>query len=343
MINLRFHMVSLVAVFFALAIGIAIGATVVDQGVLNQTERRLSSFDARLQERDRSISALRKELRSEKGLVDQLGPKANVGRLDDRIFVVVALADVPVESIRAASRTLANAGAEVVGTYRLDRTVELRSEREQRKARELLDLPSVAGKGGLAGLRDALDARIAQSFAAPLLAPALVSVVEAGFVDVVGSTKPVTLPSIVETVLLERSVGSSEAGASVEGLSEVEPSASSAIGVPVVPTSPSTLSQRSATKDAPGTANATAVGLRFAMAIRAIDAHKITVALSGNSLDDSVTSAIRTGELREAVSTVDGVETVGGASSLVFALMERPSADAAHFGVLRGARRRIAR
>jgi Copper transport outer membrane protein, MctB len=156
MINLRFHMVSLVAVFFALAIGIAIGATVVDQGVLTQTERRLSSFDAKLQQRDRSLSALRKQLRAEKALIDQLGPKANTDRLAGRTFVVVAVSDVSIESIRAVSRTLSSAGAEVVGTFRLDRTLGLSSKREQRDARALLNVPEVSGKGGLAGLRSAM-------------------------------------------------------------------------------------------------------------------------------------------------------------------------------------------
>ena len=341
MINLRFHMVSLVAVFFALAIGIAIGATVVDQGVLTQTERRLSSFDAKLQERNRSLSALRKQLRAEKVLVDQLGPKANVGRLEGRNFAVVALADVTVETIRAVTRTLSNAGAEVSGTYRLDRSVQLSSQREQRDARSLLRLPEVAGEGGLAGLRDALDARLAQSFASPLLAPAIGSLIDAGFLDVVGATKPITLGSTVETVLLERSIGPVDEVGLDDVAGVADAGASSGVASTGAPTS--TLVVSLASKDSRGSVGGAAVGLRFALAVRAIDAHKITVALRGNSLTDTVTGAVRIGELRDAISTVDAVETVGGASALVFALVERPSADAAHFGVLRGARRRIAR
>jgi Copper transport outer membrane protein, MctB len=99
----------------------------------------------------------------------------------------------------------------------------------------------------------------------------------------------------------------------------------------------------SATEESGSDTGETAVGLRFVFAVRAIDVHKITVAMSGNSLPGTVTEAVREGELRDAVSTVDGVDTVGGASGLVFALAERPTADAAHFGILRGARRRIAR
>jgi hypothetical protein len=363
MINLRFHMVSLVAVFFALAIGIAIGATVVDQGVLTQTERRLSSFDAKLQERDRSLSALRKQLRAEKALVDQLGPKANTGRLQGRSFVLVALPDVPIETVRAASRTLSNAGAEVAGSFRLDRTLGLNSQREQRDARAFLNVPEVSGKGGLAGLRSAMDARLAQSFAAPLLAPALGSLVDAGFLKLVGSTKAVTLPSTVETVLLERSSARGEAVGVDDGFSEESSSLSSsaATGPTTGPTtSPTTgagtgvvtnssdapsevVSEVASAKDSGSDSGGSAVGLRFVLAVRSIDAHKITVAMSGNSLPGTVTEAVRVGELRDAVSTVDGVETVGGASGLVFALAERPTADAAHFGLLRGARRRIAR
>ncbi len=341
MINLRFHMVSLVAVFFALAIGIAIGATVVDQGVLTQTERRLSSFDAKLQERDRSLNGLRRELKAEKVLVDQLGPKANADRLAGRAFVVVALADVNVETIQATTRTLSGAGAEVAGTYRLDRSVMLSSAREQRRARMLLGLPEVAGEGGLAGLRDSLDARIGQSFAAPLLAPALGSLIDSGFVTAVGATKPVTLSSSVETVLLERSVGAVDATETDETTALAK--SSNSPGAAPASVFSTTSARTSGEKDVRGAVGGTQVGVRFVLAIRAIDAHRITVALSGNSLADTVSGAIRVGELRDAVSTVDGVESVGGASALVFALVDRPSADAEHFGVLRGARRRIAR
>ena len=342
MINLRFHMVSLVAVFFALAIGIAIGATVVDQGVLNQTERRLSSFDTRLQQRDRSLSALRKELRAQKILVDQLGPKANIGRLVDRTFVVVAANDVAIELIRATSRTLSAAGADLAGTYKLDRSLELRSPDSQRKARTLLSLPVVEGEGAMDGLRDALDARLAQTFAAPLLAPAMNSLVDAGFVDLIGSTKPVTLPSKVEIVVLERSVGPAEPAINgeldVTGVSDSVSSVSApavltATAVPTVSAPEEILPARSESK----------IALRFVFAVRAIDAHRVTVALHGASLVDTMSGAIRAGELRDAVSTIDGIDTVAGASSLVFALLERVDADASHFGVLRGARRRIAR
>ena len=337
MINLRFHMVSLVAVFFALAIGIAVGATVVDQGVLTQTESRLSSFDSKLQERDRSLSALRKELRQQKTLVEQLGPKAIAGRLEGRMFAVVAAGDVRVEVIRATARTLSSAGAEVVGTFRLDSTMDLNSAKDRRKARELLALPKVEGEGGLTGLRDALDARVGQSFAQPLLAPALGSLVDAGFVTVVGKTEPITLPSTVETVLLEHSVGPADVTID-DGIASTNQGASG-----VVSTTKETVAPSSTKEELASTNVGAAIGLRFVLAIRAVDAHRISVALSGKSLTDTVTSAIRFGVLRDAVTTVDGTETVSGASSLVFALVERPKADAAHFGVLRGARRRIAR
>ena len=41
MINFRFHLVSLTAVFLALGIGIAVGATVVDRATVDFLETRL--------------------------------------------------------------------------------------------------------------------------------------------------------------------------------------------------------------------------------------------------------------------------------------------------------------
>ena len=43
MINFRFHLVSLIAVFLALGLGILVGSTVVDQGIVNRLDAEISS------------------------------------------------------------------------------------------------------------------------------------------------------------------------------------------------------------------------------------------------------------------------------------------------------------
>ena len=47
MINFRFHVVSLIAIFLALALGVVIGAGVIDRGVVNALNNRLDSVEAK--------------------------------------------------------------------------------------------------------------------------------------------------------------------------------------------------------------------------------------------------------------------------------------------------------
>ncbi|MFN8028596.1 MAG: copper transporter, partial [Acidimicrobiia bacterium] len=47
MINFRFHVVSLIAIFLALALGVVIGAGVIDRGVVNTLNDRLDSVEAK--------------------------------------------------------------------------------------------------------------------------------------------------------------------------------------------------------------------------------------------------------------------------------------------------------
>ena len=47
MINFRFHLASLVAIFLALALGVVIGAGVVDRGVVDALDNRINTVEDR--------------------------------------------------------------------------------------------------------------------------------------------------------------------------------------------------------------------------------------------------------------------------------------------------------
>ncbi|MBV8234224.1 MAG: copper transporter, partial [Acidimicrobiia bacterium] len=46
MLNLRYHVVSLVAVFLAIGIGVIMGVTVIKSGIVDQLQKRLDSVEA---------------------------------------------------------------------------------------------------------------------------------------------------------------------------------------------------------------------------------------------------------------------------------------------------------
>ena len=67
MINFRFHVVSLIAIFLALALGVVIGAGVIDRGVVDTLNSRLDRVEAKS---DRIQSANNK-LSTENGQLSQ--------------------------------------------------------------------------------------------------------------------------------------------------------------------------------------------------------------------------------------------------------------------------------
>ena len=116
MINLRFHIVSLVAVFLALAIGIAVGATVVDQGLVSQSQRRIESLDRTLEDR---ASAIR-DLKLEKAALEKFGEQSEDRMVSNRLLAksVLFVTDGAIDDNRTAelANTLRASGARVLGS-----------------------------------------------------------------------------------------------------------------------------------------------------------------------------------------------------------------------------------
>lgn len=123
MISLRQHIFSLVAVFVALAIGIAAGSTVVRGPLLDSLRQRLQSAEA-LIETERSENDV---LAAELAQLDDLGADGPAqllsGRLDGSPVVLVVAGDVDRDVVDGVARSLNSATTAFVGELRLDPTV----------------------------------------------------------------------------------------------------------------------------------------------------------------------------------------------------------------------------
>jgi hypothetical protein len=184
MINLRFHIVSLVAVFFALAIGIAVGAAVVDQGVLNQTEARLSQFDRTLQERNATIEELEKTEKQNSVLLAQLTSRSVARRLEGRFVVVVGTAEAKESDLDAVRELLENAGANVQATFALTDRLALVSDEDRSRAGAIVGTLSTSADD----LREPIDTLLVGGLLNPLLVPSLQPFVAANFIDTFGES-----------------------------------------------------------------------------------------------------------------------------------------------------------
>ena len=71
MINLRYHIVSLVAVFLAIALGIVMGSTVIDRAIVDGLQNRVESVNKRANGIDSENRTLRGQLDVFRGFADQ--------------------------------------------------------------------------------------------------------------------------------------------------------------------------------------------------------------------------------------------------------------------------------
>lgn len=82
MIDFRYHIVSIVAVFLALGLGVLVGTTVLDRVTVDALRGRLDDLQELLDNHRETNKALRAERDDANGLVDQLAPELSEGVLD---------------------------------------------------------------------------------------------------------------------------------------------------------------------------------------------------------------------------------------------------------------------
>lgn len=175
MISFRYHLVSIVAVFAALTIGIVAGSTVVKNLVLDATEQNLERTEAQVDEATRRNAQLTDLLDRSGALTDELPEVFLDGRLTDAPVFVIEAPGLDPEAREGASAALEAAGADVVGRLTLRPVVA--DDAEVLRLAEALGLPSaeadtlrrVLGErigAQLVELSAAIDARRAAAAAA---------------------------------------------------------------------------------------------------------------------------------------------------------------------------------
>ncbi|MGH9135865.1 MAG: copper transporter, partial [Acidimicrobiales bacterium] len=131
MINLRYHIVSITAVFLALGIGLAFGAAFIDRATVGVLDRNLDAVQRQnndLEAENGRLSARLDDAEAlEQALLEQGLPQLVTGRLDQVPVVVLAargIDDEPVTGEGGLVDTLETAGAELGGVIWLtDRLV----------------------------------------------------------------------------------------------------------------------------------------------------------------------------------------------------------------------------
>jgi len=121
-INFRYHIVSLMAVFLALAVGIAVGVSLspsVDEGILTQAQQDRNQVTALRSELDR-----RDNLDTYRSTYEQrTASLVLAGQLNEVRVAVVAMPDAPTAVVTAVGDAVTQAGGHVVTQVKVSPTV----------------------------------------------------------------------------------------------------------------------------------------------------------------------------------------------------------------------------
>jgi hypothetical protein len=160
MVSFRFHLLSLTAVFLALAVGIAIGATVVDQATVDALQKRLNTVEANVARTERENTKLSTDANEWRRFADQAGDELINGRLTQVPVLLIGVRGTDHAALDRFKQSLGKAGAVLEGT------VWFTSKLKLEKAEDVTDLASILGvpNGRPDELRRALVNRVAASW-----------------------------------------------------------------------------------------------------------------------------------------------------------------------------------
>jgi hypothetical protein len=107
---MRYHVISLVAVFLALAIGILLGTTLVERGLISEKKQEIKSLRKTFNEIKENNNSLRSELDTYKVFAHQSRPYLLANRLTGKSFMVLATEKPGNNQLARISETVASAG-----------------------------------------------------------------------------------------------------------------------------------------------------------------------------------------------------------------------------------------
>jgi copper transport outer membrane protein MctB len=194
MVSFRFHLVSLTAVFLALALGIAMGATVVDRATVDLLQSRLNKVEANSNKTNRDNNQLRDELSRWNQFSDQAGDRLVRGRLTNARIVMLAIEGIDRGPVDALRNSLTAAGADVAATVWVTAKMALKDAGDVTSLRQVTD----AAAANVADLRRIVGAEVATAVTLATATGPLADLVARGFARVDG---PAGAPPVDITTL----------------------------------------------------------------------------------------------------------------------------------------------
>lgn len=160
MINFRYHLVSLIAVFLALAVGIVMGSTVVDQAIVDGLRGQIRRVERESDDRKADNAMLREELRRTDDALAEAVPFAVDDRLREIPVLVLAERGVDGDVLQDALDMLRDAGADAPGVVWFN---------EKWRVSDGGDREELAQIAGIVGVEETVRARAFELLASELV------------------------------------------------------------------------------------------------------------------------------------------------------------------------------
>jgi hypothetical protein len=138
MISFRFHVVSITAIFLAIAIGVVVGSTYVDNLVVDQLKSRINTVERRVDEARAENAELEDEVGAARDFIDRSSEYAVTDRLTDVPVLVVATRGVDEGSVERLVVLARRAGGTVPGIVWLEPRWGLESDDDRSALAEIV-------------------------------------------------------------------------------------------------------------------------------------------------------------------------------------------------------------
>jgi hypothetical protein len=336
MINLRYHIVSITAVFLALGIGLALGVTFIDKATVETLHNQVDKMEQTLDDTRSSAAAVRQQLRElrsqEQALSEQAPGQLLRGHLSGVPVVMIAARGVDRDEVQRLQQALTSAGADINGTLWLTDRLDLDKDDEVNDLGKVLGLSTKSPSRLQRALSDRMAVALMQAAAPAEAPPATTTVPPAG-----------GAPSSTTSTTVAREDPELITALRASGFLDFEPAPGSGADTPLLP----------------------AGGARYVIVsdgkvvvenehllipmLRAMTAEGVAPVVAAEGTTDPTAGAVDRvqfvgtlrgdKEMNERLSTVDDAESFAGWAATVLAIEDLAREQVGHYGIGQGATR----
>lgn len=187
MISLRYHVVTIVAVFLALAVGLLAGSAFVEPELVDQLRQQTDNLRGDVADLDRELTDTRTELEASDAFAEAVAPSLTEDRLPGTPVIIVTQAGVEDEVLAEAQAALTSAGARIVTTVSASAQIASEDPTTQQELALMLGEPTTPAVELPDRTAQALAERLSPTGSSVIGSDILADLLSAGFLAPVGA------------------------------------------------------------------------------------------------------------------------------------------------------------